>query len=64
MSFEKDIEEIKGHVNDLHTSVGQLREDFREAKTDIRWLKWFVGLIIGALLFSPLIAKFWAMLGV
>lgn len=57
MDLDKDIEKIRHHVNDLHVSVAEIR-------VEMRWIKWFIGLIIGALLFAPLIARFWQALGI
>lgn len=33
MTFEKDIAEIRDHINDLHESVAKM-------ETNISWLKW------------------------
>lgn len=55
--YAKDIEEIRKNVNDLHVSVAEI-------KTEMRWIKWLVCLLVVGLFLSPFIAHFWRALGV
>jgi len=40
VGFKEDIEEIKGHINDLHESVARMEKSWVKMETNVWWLKW------------------------
>jgi len=64
LKIEKAFVRGQREISEITKRVNHMSEDVAEAKTNIKWLKWLVCLLVAGIFFSPLIVRFWALFGV